>query len=101
MFAQIWEERPHVSQVGGAAMMSAGPENFAHVLAKGINKYPHLRFCPWNIFLMTFKEHHLWDNGTLEEMMKYADEIEDMSCWDNLMEKAKDLKEYYKTKFWE
>ncbi len=81
--------------------MSAGPENFAHVLPKGINKYPHLRFCPWNIFLITFKEHHLWDNGSEEQRVQYAIQIGNMHCWEELEKQAATLKEYYTTKFWE
>lgn len=101
LFEHLWKERPHVSGVSGKPIAEAMSYTFAHILAKGINKYPHLRFCPWNICFMTLKEHHLWDNGSVEQQMQYADQIKNMQCWDELHNHAYNLKKYYKTKFWE
>ena len=101
LFAHVWSERPHVSQVSGKPIHDPAPFTFAHVLAKGINKYPHLRFCPWNIWLMTMQEHHLWDNGTEEQRLLYAQSIGKPMCWLTLVAQEGALKEYYNTKFWE
>ena len=99
MFKDIWDNRPHVSQVSGHPIPEAAAHNFAHVLAKGINKYPHLRLCPWGVYLLTMKEHHLWDNGSEEQRRQYAESINKPECWDEITAKAEELKEYYKLKF--
>lgn len=46
--------------------------NFAHVLAKGQNKYPLYKEYKKNCVIITDHEHHLVDNGTEEERQKYA-----------------------------
>lgn len=60
-FLDIWEKRPHVSEVSGNPL---GHEPmtvfFSHVLSKGAE--PAAKFDPMNIMLMTFEEHSTWEN---------------------------------------
>ena len=100
LFEHVFDSRPHVSQVSGKPIHDARPHNFAHILPKAINKYPHLRFCPWNIALMTLMEHHLWDNGTDDQRRDYAKRIGNPDCWIPIEEQRDGLKEYYKGGFW-
>lgn len=59
MFAEIWEEREHVSEVSGKPLLY--PNNsqwhwqFAHVLGK--QAYPRYKLRKENIMLMLPKEH--------------------------------------------
>lgn len=64
MFLEIWEERPHRSEVSGAPL---GNEPlswmFDHLLEKGSPKYRHLKYEKRNIKLVTFEEHSLKTAG--------------------------------------
>ena len=61
VFLQIWEERPHVSEIGGEPLYPYGHylwyNQFMHVLAKG--NYEILRLEKRNILLGTPVEHKL------------------------------------------
>lgn len=97
MFAHIWENSPHVSTISGKAVQYS-PSCFAHILAKGLNKYPHYRLNPENIMLMTAEEHHLTDNGTTEQRGRY--EIQYSSAnfkrfFDAVIRLKKEYKEQY------
>lgn len=70
VFRYIWEERPHCSFISGRPIINATPKNFAHVLAKGLNKYPHFRLNPDNIILVTDEEHDAIDQGTEKKRQK-------------------------------
>lgn len=65
VFEEIWGERPHVSQVSGKPLL---PEyhklwhwQFAHCRSKGADSSNRLN--KDNILLMTWDEHHAWDNA--------------------------------------
>lgn len=62
MFLEIWEERPHKSEVSGK-WLGHEPLNifFDHLLEK--NTHPHLILEKENIALCTFEEHQLKTNG--------------------------------------
>jgi hypothetical protein len=59
-FKEIWNERPHYSEVSGEPL---GDEFnvcfFSHILTKG--SYPRFRHCKKNILLMSFQEHQEWE----------------------------------------
>lgn len=85
VFLQIWNERPHVSQVSGDPL---GEEPnvwfFAHLLGK--KAYPKFRLKKQAIYLMTPDEHYEYDHGSPEG-----------SEWDKVFELKDQLKiEYYK-----
>ncbi len=85
VFLQIWNERPHVSQVSGDPL---GEEPnvwfFAHLLGK--KAYPRFKLKKENIFLMTPDEHLEYDCGDPEG-----------SEWDKVYQLKEELKiEYYK-----
>lgn len=68
MYYNIADNRPQESFFTGEPIKGTlAPGNFAHVLAKGINQYPHFRFNPDNMVLATMEEHHIIDNGTEEQ----------------------------------
>lgn len=101
LFTHMMNERgPGLwSEISGEPIPDPGPHNFAHILAKGLNKYPHFRFNPANICIMTMHEHHLWDNGTKQERQEYADSIARPGAWDQLEARAEILKELYRLRF--
>ena len=88
VFEQIWNTRPHKSQISGEPIYDAQPHNFMHILAKGQNKYPKFILLKENIVLATYEEHFLWDN------MRYK--IINDEKWQWVFEKEKELKERYK-----
>ena len=88
MFRHIWLERPHVSFVSGAPIQD-DVRCFAHVLAKGLNKYPHFRFNPENVVLLTPTEHYLWDQGCKCDRDEYPGDFQ------ALEDKAAKLKDDY------
>lgn len=59
MFLEIWNERPHNSQLSGRPLLPIGHRDwikqFLHVLGKGT--YPELRLCKDNILLGLPDEH--------------------------------------------
>lgn len=63
LFRWVWETRPHYSEVSGKPL---GEEPnvwfFAHVLPKG--SYGLFKLYPFNIVLMTPREHTLYDQQT-------------------------------------
>jgi len=66
MFKEIWNERPHVSQISGKLLVGQDHPNwvgqFEHVLPKGA--FPKWKFNKNNIWLMTFEEHFDLTNNT-------------------------------------
>ncbi len=62
IFLEIWNERPHASQISNDPISHPTPSNFLHVLPKALNKYPKLKLDKQNIVLATEQEHHFWDN---------------------------------------
>lgn len=62
IFKEIWDERPHVSQISGDFLgddMNAF--FFSHVLGKGA--FPAFKLLKENIWLETPAEHMEWENG--------------------------------------
>ena len=59
-FHEIWNERPHNSEITGKTLGSEyNPVFFSHLLTKGA--YPKFRHNKDNILLMTFDEHQEWE----------------------------------------
>lgn len=74
VFLELWNERPHVSQVSGEPIQFFSVSNFAHILSKGA--FPSLRLEKRNIYLVTKEEHHEYDcgdRGALEKDPKWAE----------------------------
>ena len=65
LFIQIWEDRPHVSELSGTALFPRGHAfwhwQFLHVLPKG--SYPKWKYEPKNIILGTVDEHTNQDSN--------------------------------------
>lgn len=63
MFKQIWEERPHVSEVSGTPLLPMGHPKwhwqFAHIVSK--KTYNKFRLRKDNIVLVTPDEHDAYD----------------------------------------
>jgi len=59
MFLEIWNERPHVSELTCKGLLPVGHFQwhwqFLHVLPKG--SYPQMKYFKWNILLATTYEH--------------------------------------------
>jgi hypothetical protein len=78
---------------------------FCHVLAKGQNKYPYFKHYMRNIVLLTPLEHHLYDNGTADQRISYALEVEEASGgkitadWGRIEALRQDLLKEYREHF--
>lgn len=72
VFDEIIDERPYRSQLSGKKIHNPSHVNCAHLLSK--KKYPEYRLVKENIWLLTFEEHNLLDQGTEEQREKYAEE---------------------------
>lgn len=59
LFKEIWNERPHYSQVSGKRLNGFNVGYFSHILTKAA--YPSYRLDKQNIVLKTLEEHHLWE----------------------------------------
>lgn len=88
IFLEIWNERPHSSQISNDHIPSPTPSNFLHVLPKALNKYPKLKLDKQNIILATEQEHHFWDN------QRYI--IKDDPQWSFMFELEQTLIKKYK-----
>lgn len=86
VFLKIWEERPHYCQICFVPIAEAIPNNFMHVLAKGLNKYPKFKLNPQNIILACADCHHIWDNARHKTTQE----------WKWVYELESSLKEQYK-----
>lgn len=98
MFLYIWEVSPHASYISGLPILTFKPINFAHVLAKGLNKYPHYRFNPENVPLLTEEEHHIFDNGDETDRVKYKEKYPQTN-WNKLFTLRDRLKKEYNQEF--
>lgn len=78
---------------------------FAHVLSKSMSKYPYFRYYAKNIVLLEPNEHFMWDQGTEEQRINYALDIEEKTNgngtadWDRLKALETELKAEYKKYF--
>lgn len=98
MFVSIWQNGPHVSFISGIPIPYMNPRNFAHVLPKGLNKYPHYKLNPENIALLTDKEHHVFDNGDIVDRENYSRKYPQTN-WDKLYKLQEILKMRYQEEF--
>jgi hypothetical protein len=87
VFQEIWNERPHESQIDKSPLGEAASFMFMHVLAKGQNKYPKFKLNKQNIVLATLAQHHNWDNARHKCVS---------SDWDKIWELEESLKQQYK-----
>lgn len=88
LFLEIWNERPHYSQISFEPLGEPSPINFLHVIPKGMNKYPKFKLNKQNIVLGTDEEHYLWDHNRKA--------IENNPEWKWMFELEASLKEQYK-----
>jgi len=78
MYKKVWSTQKGLSFVSGLEINAYDKETckcFAHVLEKAINKFPHFRFNLENIVLLTWDEHHLWDQGSEDSRKRYAEKM--------------------------
>jgi hypothetical protein len=111
LFRIIWNIRSRKSFLTGTWLRGVYPGHpfwfnlFAHVLPKGMNKYPHFRFYLKNIVLLTPGEHAMYDQATAEVRITYSQEVEEASGgkvkadWGKLEALAEELKEEYRKYF--
>lgn len=72
MFLEIWNQREHISEISGKALV--GPEHkmfiwqFEHILGKGA--YPKFKLYKKNIILMTWQEHFDITNNSIDKLDK-------------------------------
>lgn len=85
LFEVIWNSRPHKSQVSGKPISEPQAINFAHLLSKGA--YPRFKFREDNIWLMTAREHMLFDH----QVHKIKDDPE----WRHVFARVAELKREY------
>lgn len=111
LFRIIWNIRSQRSFLTGIWLRNIQPghplwyNQFAHVLAKGQNKYPLFRFYLRNVILLSPGEHALLDAGTAEARITYSQEVEEASGgkvkadWGKIEALAEELKEEYRKYF--
>lgn len=92
MFLEIWNERPHFSEISGDPL---GEEPcawmFLHILNK--KKYPRYKLEKKNVALGTFDEHYILDFGTMEQIENHPHR----DGFFKLLEKREELKIEYET----
>ena len=98
MFVDIWQNGPHVSLISGLPISYMNPKNFAHILPKGLNKYPHYKLNPENIALLTDEEHDVFDNGDITDREKYKRRYPQTN-WDKLYKLKDRLTKEYQEEF--
>jgi hypothetical protein len=98
MFEWIWNNRAHVSFLSGLPLNNPVPAYFAHVLEKGLSKYPEFRLNPDNVILVTWDEHMLIDQGDSDKRARYVKQhpSADFGALELL---AEELKEKYQQLF--
>lgn len=79
MFKHIWNIEPHFSFISGIPIRHPSPANFAHILSKAVNRFPHYRLNPGNIVLVLPEEHNLIDQGTEKQREAYCRRIKSAS----------------------
>lgn len=103
LFKQIWMYSNKKSFVSGLFLREYMGTDlflncFAHVLAKGMNQYPHFKHYAKNIVLLTPGEHSLLDHGTEEARISYALDLK-TGGWEPLRALEEELKKEYKKYF--
>jgi len=110
IFHILWKIRPQKSFLTGMWLRNFEGTPlwyncFAHVLAKGQNKFPHFRHYMKNIVLLTPGEHALLDQGTEESRISYALDVEERTGgkgtadWAKLKALEDELRAEYKKYF--
>jgi hypothetical protein len=94
LFLHITQNRTLGSFVSGVAI---GPDvqawNFAHVLPKRKNAYPHFKLYEKNIVLLTYEEHETWDRK------RFSIDVVSEHDWQKLIELERELKVEYRQLF--
>ena len=98
MFKHIWDRSAHYSFISGIPIRVPTPANFAHVLSKAVNRYPHFRLNPANIVLVTQEEHTLIDHGTDKLREAYCRRITTAS-FNPFYKKEAELKKLYESMY--
>jgi hypothetical protein len=93
IFAEIWDERPHVSEISGKKLIEDKNNpfffnQFMHVLPKSI--YSKFRTRKDNIFLGTHQEHY--------EQTNYPNKTKIRVEWDKFWDRYESLKQEYHAK---
>ncbi len=103
IFKEIWDRSDKRSMVSGLFLRNYARTDlffncFAHVLAKGLNKYPYFKYYAKNIVLLTPGEHALLDQGTEEARISYALDHKGAD-WGPLYKLRDELEKEYKKVF--
>lgn len=85
LFKEIWNERPHKSEVSGIPIDKFDKKNFHHILTKGA--YPEHRLNKDNIVILTFNEHRQAHDNTWEELIVIN------KAWEHIYKKYINIKE--------
>lgn len=110
LFERIWMRSGKRSEISGLHLRQYRGKDmwyscFAHILAKGQNKYHHFKFLAANIMLMDPHEHHLYDHGTEEQRISYALDLEQKTKgrgtadWQKLKDRKEELEKLYEKHF--
>ncbi len=85
LYKEIWDERPHKSEVSGEPIPFFHVWCFSHILPKGL--YPKYRLNKENIIIKTPKEHYDWGNR--------RHKLKDDPNWAPVFELYETLKQQY------
>ncbi len=102
IFLEAYTEANGCSMLSGIPISNPTPTSFAHILAKGRNKYYKFMYYLKNIYLLTDFEHHIYDNGTEEQRQEYSNECKSqgIECnWQKLYKLRDELKQEYRKIF--
>lgn len=96
VFNEIWDERPHMSEVSGQSLLPKGhPQwhwQFMHLLPKG--SYSRFKFDKRNIRLALPEEHRVFDNDRGKIYDKFTDTVLDPD-WNEIFADTQMLREEY------
>jgi hypothetical protein len=101
LFLTLWNTRPHESELSGIPIEHFSVSCMAHLLAKGLNKYPAFKLYDKNIMILTEYEHHLLDAVTIESRGRYQQEMKELGydCdWQKIFDRQRELKIEYQNK---
>jgi len=98
LFDIIWEQNEGKSFLTGKTIYIKQHSPlyyncFAHVLAKGLAKYPHFRLYSKNIILLTPDEHALLDQSSADKRFQYG--IDNNCRWSKVLKLEEELKQEY------
>jgi hypothetical protein len=84
LFQEIWNERPHKSEISGIPLYSFNVSCFHHILLK--STYPEYRLNKDNIIMLTAQEHLDVHSKPLEDL------IQEKYMWNEIQERKNKLK---------